>query len=128
MPPARGGLPRVGKKGWRKKSCLRWPARLGAAASPAAPDAAPAAPSHRAPIEPSLEADRQEFPALIDGPNVLIGCPGQQAIIEAAESLADGDQPDLELRQHAADREPQTADVIGEVGRIYRGGEEGIDE
>src|SRR5271155_5071650 len=98
------------------------------AASPAAPDAAPTAPSDLMPIEPSLEADRGEFPALFDGPNVLVGCTGQQAIVEAAESLAGRNQPDLEVRQHAADREPQAADIIGEVGRIYRVSEEAIGE
>src|SRR5271169_5289288 len=94
------------------------------AASPAAPDAAPAPPSHRMPIEPSLEADRQEFPPLFDGPDVLLGCAGQQAVVEAAETFAGGNHPDPEVRQHAADREPQAADIIGEVGRIYRMGEE----
>ena len=80
------------------------------------------------PIEPSFEADRQEIPALFDGPDVRLGSAGQQAIVEAAESLAGGNQPELEFRQHAADPEAQAADVIGEFGRIYRMGEEAIGE
>src|SRR5580704_19532742 len=98
------------------------------AASPAAPDAAPAPPSHRMPIEPSFDADRQQFPPLFDGPNVRLGCPSQQAIVDAAESLTGGNQSDLEVRKHVADREPQAADIIGEVGRVYRMGKQAIGE